>query len=268
MKSSLYYDVLFADDSLVAFNKRSGVLTAADRYAGCQTAHSPACPQAQSITYPRLDIEAGKEFGHLLAVHRLDRDTSGVILYARNAPAQRALAVQFEQHKIRKIYHCLVRGRPTWQNTAVDAPLLLDGDAMHRTVVNRKGKPSITEFRLLGVCGQFSWIEARPLTGRTHQIRAHLKSLGMSIACDGLYGSDKLFLLSEVKRKWRGDEWEERPLLSRMALHALSITFIHPATGESITVTAPYQKDMDAVRKQLFKIFKIDPLLHGNDTPC
>lgn len=246
MKPTLNYTVLFADNALVALNKHSGILTAADRY---------------DEVAPRLDNLAAEEFGTLLAVHRLDKDTSGVILYARTQDAMRALNKQFEERKIKKVYHCLVHGRLAWEKTTVDAPLIPDGDKLHRTVINRRGKHSITEFRLLGVCGQFSWLEARPLTGRTHQIRAHLKSIGISIVGDGLYGTGEPFRLSDVKRKWHGDEWEERPLISRMALHALQVTFTHPVTGENITVTAPYQKDMDAARKQLAKIFKDDPLL-------
>lgn len=240
MKQTPPYTVLFADDSAAALNKSAGILSAADRY---------------DETAPRLDTLAQAELGALLAVHRLDRDTSGVILYARTDEARRALSLQFQRREVEKVYHCLVHGRPLWEETTVDAPLLPDGDAQHRTVINAKGKSSATNFRLLAVCGQFSWLEARPLTGRTHQIRAHIRHLGMSIVCDGLYGNGEPFRLSAVKRKWHGDEWEERPLLSRMALHALSISFTHPVTGERITAAAPYPKDMEAVRRQLDKIF-------------
>lgn len=245
MKQTPPYTVLLCDDSLAALNKRAGLLAAADRY---------------DDSAPRLDVLAQDELGALLAVHRIDRDTSGVILYARTEEARRALSLQFQRREVDKVYHCLVYGHPLWEETNVDIPLLPDGDAIHRTVANPHGKPSMTHFRLLAVCGPYSWLEARPRTGRTHQIRAHLKSMGMSIVCDSLYGDSKPFRLSEIKRKWHGDEWEERPLLSRMALHALSITFTHPATGERITITAPYPKDMDAARRQLSKLFKDDPL--------
>lgn len=246
MKHTIDYTVLFADDSLIAFNKRSGLLAAADRY---------------DENAPRLDTLAEAEFGKLYAVHRIDRDTSGVILYARTEEARRSLSLQFQRRETEKTYHCLVYGRPLWEETTVDVPLLPDGDAQHRTVSNPHGKPSVTRFRLLAVCGQYSWLEAKPLTGRTHQIRAHLKHLELPIVCDALYGSGEALYLSNIKRKWHGDEWEERPLLNRMALHALSITFTHPSTGKRVSTVAPYQKDMEAVRRQLYKIFHVDPLL-------
>ena len=128
--------------------------------------------------------------------------------------------------------------------------------------MNKKiGKPSVTDFRVVGNCGQFSWIEAKPKTGRTHQIRVHLAENGFSIVCDPLYsGNQKPIRLSEIKRNWHGDEYEERPLLSRLALHAYKITFVHPTTNEQVTFTAPYPKDMDSTRKQFAKIYKVDPI--------
>ena len=240
------YKVIYADDSMVILNKRSGILIAADRYN----------PDA-----PRLDLLAEKEFGKLYAVHRIDKDTSGLIIYARTPEAQRNLSMQFEKREVKKIYHALVYGHPLWQELHVDLPLLPDGDIRHRTVVNKRfGKPSVTDFKLLGICGGFSWIEARPLTGRTHQIRVHLAENGVSIVCDPLYsGNQKPIRLSEIKHKWNGNEEEERPLLSRLALHAYKITFNHPVTGESVSFTADYPKDMDATRKQFAKIFGADP---------
>ena len=241
------YSVIYSDDDFVVLNKRSGILIASDRYN----------PDA-----PRLDLIAEKEFGKLYAVHRIDKDTSGLIVYARNSEAQRKISMQFEKRQVHKIYHALVYGHPMFETLHVNLPLLPDGDSKHRTVVDKKhGKPSETDFRMIGNCGPYSWIEAKPLTGRTHQIRVHLASNSLSIVCDPLYGGNqKPVKLSEIKKKWNGDEFEERPLLSRLALHAYKIEFIHPSTNETVSFTAPYPKDMDATRKQLFKIYKTDPL--------
>ena len=241
------YSVIYSDDDFIVLNKRSGILIAADRYN----------PDA-----PRLDLMAEKEFGKLYAVHRIDNDTSGLIIYAKNLEAQKGISMQFEQRKVQKTYHALVYGHPLWEDLHVNLALEPDGDARHRTVVNKKfGKPSVTDFHLIGVCGPYSWIEAKPKTGRTHQIRVHLAANNLSIVCDPLYsGNQKPVRLSEVKRKWNGDEDEERPLLSRLALHAYKIQFEHPATHEQVTFTAPYARDMEAVRKQFAKLFDVDPV--------
>ena len=243
------YSVIYSDDDIVVLNKRSGVLIAADRY---------------DPDIPRLDLLAEKEFGRLFAVHRIDKDTSGIIVYARTAEAQKTLSIQFEHREVKKVYHALVYGHPMWEDLHVDAALQPDGDARHRTVVSKRyGKPSVTDFRLIGNCGPYSWIEAKPITGRTHQIRVHLAANGFSIVCDPLYGGkQKPVRLSEIKKKWNGDEEEERPLLNRLALHAYSIEFKHPTTGESVSFTAPYPKDMEATRKQLAKIFDVDPFVN------
>lgn len=240
------YSVIYSDDDFVVLNKRSGILIAADRYN----------PDA-----PRLDVMAEQEFGKLYAVHRIDKDTSGIIIYARNLEAQKAISMQFEQRKVQKTYHALVYGHPLWEELHVDLGLEPDGDARHRTVVNKKfGKPSVTDFHLIGICGPYSWIEAKPKTGRTHQIRVHLAANNLSIVCDPLYsGNQKPIRLSEVKRKWNGDEDSERPLLSRLGLHAYKIQFEHPSTHEQVTFTAPYSRDMEAVRKQFDKIFGVNP---------
>ena len=99
------------------------------------------------------------------------------------------------------------------------------------------------------------------MTGRTHQIRAHLGESKLSIVCDPLYGGNqKPIRLSEIKRNWKGDALEEKPLLNRLALHAYQISFVHPSTGEKVCYTAPYWKDMESVRNQFEKIFGVNPL--------
>ena len=247
MKQTQFYSVIYSDDDIVVFNKKSGLLAAADRY---------------DKDAPRLDVLAQEEFGTLLAVHRIDKDTSGLIVYARNSESHRHLSMQFEQRQVEKTYHALVYGRPGWNEYRADQSLQPDGDDRHRTVVSKRfGKPSVTDFKLIGTCGPYSWIEAKPLTGRTHQIRAHLAHCKLSIVCDPLYGGNqKPVRLSEIKRSWKGDVYEERPLLNRLALHAYKISFVHPTKNEKVEFVAPYYKDMDSVRKQLAKIFKTDPL--------
>ncbi len=247
MKITPDYTVIYNDDDIVVLNKRSGLLIAADRY---------------DEDAPRLDLLAEKEFGKLFAVHRIDKDTSGCVIYAKNPESHRNLSMQFENREVEKIYHALVYGHPLWDENHVEKKLLIDGDPRHRTVINaRYGKIAITDFRNLGSCGPYSWIEARPHTGRTHQIRVHLQSLGISIVCDPLYsGNQHPVLLSEIKRKWNGNPDEERPLLSRLALHAYKLTLSHPKTCAKMTFTATYSKDMDATRKQLANIFSVDPL--------
>ena len=127
MKQTQFYSVIYSDDDIVVFNKKSGLLVAADRY---------------DKDAPRLDVLAQEEFGTLLAVHRIDKDTSGLIVYARNSESHRHLSMQFEQRQVDKTYHALVYGRPGWNEYRADQSLQPDGDDRHRTVVSKRfGKP-------------------------------------------------------------------------------------------------------------------------------
>ena len=205
MKQTKPYSVIYSDNDIVVFNKASGILTASDRY---------------DKDAPRLDLIAEPEFGRLMAVHRIDKDTSGIVIYARNADAHRNLSIAFERRLVKKVYHALVHGRPAWDTYVSEAKLLPDGDAHHRTIVNKRlGKASCTEFKLIGTCGPFSWIEARPLTGRTHQIRVHAKYLGHPVVGDKVYGK-------EVKG------------LNGQLLHAYKLSFTHPRTKKLVTFEA------------------------------
>lgn len=250
MKQTPPFTVVYRDEYILVLNKASGLLVAADRWD----------PDAS-----RLDTLATKELcaegERLFAVHRIDKDTSGLVIYALKDDVHRTLSMAFENREVEKTYHALVYGRPDWNETEVDIPLRADGDLKHRTIRDKKnGKPSQTLFRYIGPCGPYSWIEARPVTGRTHQIRVHLLLSGLAIACDPLYGAGEPLYLSKIKRSWRGDELAERPLLDRLALHAYKMGLAHPVTGEPMEFTAPYPRDLDTARKQLAKIFKTDPL--------
>jgi len=250
MKSPDPFSVIYQDDALVVLNKAAGLLVAADRW---------------DAEAPRLDTVAAKTLcgpgERLYAVHRIDKDTSGLVIYARTEQAHRTLSIAFQERQVQKTYHALVYGRPDWEKTETDLPLRADGDLKHRTVVDKQqGKPSVTCFRWIGSCATYGWVEARPLTGRTHQIRVHLSKLGLPIVCDQLYGQADALYLSKIKRSWRGDAYEERPLLARLGLHAWKLGLTHPTTGQLMEWTAPYPRDLDTVRKQFAKIFTTDPL--------
>ena len=241
------FTLIYADDDMIAVNKAAGLLVAADRW---------------DIEAPRLDLLIQKQLPQiaplcqkLYAVHRIDKDTSGILLYALNAEAHLALNTAFQEREIKKTYRLLIHGRVQEEQFTVDLPLRADGDAMHRTVVDkRRGKEAITHFTVLEAFRQFSLLEARPVTGRTHQIRAHLAAAGYPIVCDSLYGSGKPVLLSELKQRWRGDVYAEQPLIRRLALHAYQLEGLHPRTREPFSFTAEYAKDFKSTVHQLHKL--------------
>lgn len=206
-------EILLEDAAILVVNKPAGLLTIRDGYD------------------PTLPFLAGwllEQFGRVWTVHRLDKDTSGVIIFARNAEAHRALNLQFDQRGVAKTYHALVRGIPSWKEHLAAHPLRVNGDRRHRTVIDPShGKPAETQFRVLETFPAASLIESQPHTGYTHQIRAHLAFIGFPLLGDILYGGSNA----------------STPVINRAALHARRISFTHPVTAERLTVAAPYAPD-------------------------
>lgn len=237
--------VIYEDDSLIAFDKPSGLLIAPDRW--------------DKSRVNLMDLVHDK-MGHGVAnVHRIDADTSGIVLCAKTKPALDFLSGQFQSKTVKKLYEALTVGLPPEDAFTVDLVLKEDDAKPGRMcVVKKHGKASVTEFtvrarfpRPAGRPG-FAHLECRPQTGRTHQIRVHLAATGTPILNDPFYGNETQLLLSDLKRGYKGRD-DERPLIARLALHAAALTFTHPATREPQTITAPLPQDFAVALKYLSK---------------
>lgn len=179
-----------------------------------------------------------ERFGKIFIVHRLDKVTSGVMVFALEAKTHQALSLQFEQHEAQKVYHAIVEGKPKWKEKVARFPLRVNVGHKHRTVVDeRDGKPSETRFRLLKQYQATAWVEASPVTGRTHQIRVHAAALGHPLLGDTLYGSVY--------------GAEGTSVIARPALHACSLTFTHPVSNERVTITTEHPQDFATALKLL-----------------
>lgn len=184
-------------------------------------------------------------------VHRLDRETSGLLVVAKNDRAHHGLAAQFKERKIHKCYIAIVRGEPGHWEGRIDA-------AIGRSRTNNKkmetrfrgpGRSAVTDYRVLEIFKGYAILECYPMTGRTHQIRVHLASIRLPVAADKLYGREKRILLSNLTRKRR--ESNEEPIIQRHALHAAGLGFRHPLTQEEMTFSAPLEDDMVNLLKAL-----------------
>jgi 23S rRNA pseudouridine1911/1915/1917 synthase len=251
MKQTALFSVVFEDAFIAAFNKAAGIAVSPDRWDDSKE-------RLDKLAAAFLARRDGTEVRRLYTVHRIDRDTSGLVVFAKDGETHRRLSAAFEGRLVQKRYIAIVHGRPAWQETSCDFPLVPNGNKKHLTIIDKyRGKKSLTLFRFLGSAGPYSIIEALPATGRTHQIRVHLAALGHPVVCDPLYGSPKPVLLSSFKRNWRGDPLEEKPLLARLGLHAaeLELPDYRPAAESSapLTLTAPLPRDMAALIKQMEK---------------
>jgi RluA family pseudouridine synthase len=198
-----------------------------DKHAGL-----PVLPDGWEKDAPYLLKILEADYGKLWVVHRLDKSTSGVIVFARDAETHRALNIQFENHEAEKVYHAIVEGNPKWNEKIAKHPLRVNVGHKHRTAVDdKKGKPSETRFRVIKRYQASALVEAKPKTGRTHQIRVHAYALGHPLLGDLLYGA------------------EETNVITRPALHAHSLT-IH-VNGESRMFKAPYPDDFQMALERL-----------------
>lgn len=242
-------DLLLNDPDCVAVNKPARLATIPGRAETTSVLED----LGEQLGLP----SKGTDDPRLRVVHRLDKDTSGVLLFAKNKDAQRLLSHQFQNNLIQKEYLALVHGRPMEDSGEIDAPLAPHPTQKDRMHVSRHGRPARTFWKMEQRFRQFALLRVFPKTGKTHQIRVHLLSIGIPLIIDPLYnpprpGEDGDLYLSGFKRDYRPSRGEEeRPLISRLTLHAHRLTFHHPQNNQTVTVEAPIPKDLRAAISQL-----------------
>ena len=230
--------IIAENENWVALNKPSGLLSIPDR-------------MGKDVSLKSLLIEKYKD---IYTVHRLDKDTSGLIVFAKNLTTHKHLSLQFEERQTKKIYQGLVTGSLPEEKGSINSPIAEHPAKNGTMIIHRNGKESLTDFEVLEDFGIYSLVQFHIHTGRTHQIRVHMKDYGHPIVCDEVYGDGKPVLISSLKKKYNlsKDELEERPILGRLALHSFQLGF-KDIYGKAIELEAELPKDMRATLQQLSK---------------
>mgnify|MGYP001382713447 CR=1 FL=1 len=233
-------EILFEDESIVAVHKPAGILSIPDRF-------NPALPNLLHLLL--------RKYNEIIPVHRLDKYTSGVNIFAKTADAHKNLSLQFETGSIGKFYYAIVDRVPDPKEGEINAAIGESQSKRGKMVVLKKGKPCLTRYRVIESYRNFSWLELQLFTGRTHQIRVHLQYIGHPLVVDSLYGKRESLNIAEIKTFGfkSGNDHTVTPLLDRQPLHAHAIEFDNPITGLRMRLEAPLPKDMKACISQLKK---------------
>lgn len=212
-------EFVYADEAIIVVNK---------------PANLSVLPEGWEKDAPYLVKMLEEQFEKIWVVHRIDKVTSGIVVFALTAEAHRSLNIQFEKHEVEKSYHALINGAPKWETKTTKFPLRVNVGHKHRTMVDdRNGVRSETRFKLLERWQDSALVEAMPLTGRTHQIRVHAYAMGHPLLGDILYSAP------------------ETDVIARPALHAYSLSFVHPETGKKAEFQADYPDDFRAAVNSL-----------------
>jgi 23S rRNA pseudouridine1911/1915/1917 synthase len=229
--------IVTEDEHLVAINKPAGLLTIPAR-------------EGSEISLKSL---LQQKYGNIFTVHRLDKETSGLVVFAKHETSHKLLSQLFEGRDVEKFYQGLVIGKPVSEEGSIEGAIMEHPARKGMMVINRKGKPSHTDYKVVESFKAFSWMQFQIHTGRTHQIRVHMKDIGHPIVCDELYGDGKPILISSIKRNYKlsKDELEERPILNRLGLHSWRLRF--KLYDKEYVLEAEVPKDLRALLQQLRK---------------
>ncbi len=229
-------EIIFEDDHLVVLNKKPGMVVhpAKGHWAGTLTS-------ALEFHFEELSSVGGASRPGI--VHRLDRDTSGVMVVAKTDRAHLKLAAQFEARTISKEYFAIVVGRIDRDRDAIDRPIGFHPQHREKMAISHAidAREAYSFYEVIERFRGVTTVRVIPKTGRTHQIRVHLASIGFAVLCDRQYGSRSQITLGELREQPELDE----VLLGRHALHAIRLAFDHPETGERVEFEAPLPKDIE-----------------------
>lgn len=221
-------EIVYEDEDIIVVNKRAGMVV----HPGCG---NPKGTLVNALLHHTKSLSVLGDRVRPGIVHRLDKDTSGLMVIAKNDPSHKFLGEQFKQHKVDKRYWVVVKGVVQHDEMRSDEPLGRSTSNRKKVIVRvHDGKPSITHFRVLKRFKNSTLLEARPQTGRTHQIRVHLRTLGYPVVGDLVYGVDS-------------------PYIKRQALHAKELGFAHPKTKKKLRFKSELPDDMTALLKALEK---------------
>jgi len=236
-------DIVYEDDWIVVVNKPFDMVVHPAKGHQSGTLVNAIAHHCRNLSRFSGELRAG-------VVHRLDRDTSGVILMVKDESVHQDIARQFERRQVKKEYVAICRGRFELDSDVVDAPLgPHPAQSERRAVRHDVGKKARTVYEVAERLGEFTVVRCYPETGRTHQIRVHLRHVGHPIACDMLYGAGGAIYLSDLT----GGEHppDDEPLLARQALHARRLTIRHPALERTMCFEAPLPPDMSGLIEAL-----------------
>lgn len=237
-----HINIIYEDDNLIILNKPSGILTIPDRF---------------NTSLPNLSTLLKKTYGKVFTVHRLDRDTSGAIIFAKDAETHRSLSIAFENNEVIRKYEVVCEGIFPEEYMEIDIPLRQSRKNALITVPSAKGKPSLTKVKVIEKFRNSTLLECELITGRHHQIRVHLQSIGYPLLIDDLYGNKSEFFVSSIKRKYNLKKGtKEYPIMTRLSMHSKELSFVHPVKNEQINVFAEYPKDFSALLQVLRKYSK------------
>ena len=231
-------EIVFEDDEILVLDKPSGLLVLPDRY-------DPSIPNLYELL--------SGQYGRIFVIHRIDKETSGLIVFAKTEASHRLLNQQFEARTTEKWYAAICVGETEQSGGEIEAPIAESPGKKGKMKIDPKfGKEAKTVYSVIEHFTGYALVEAGLLTGRTHQIRVHLSSINLPILGDDLYGGGDGFYLSAIKPGYKARE-EEKPLLSRVALHAQQLAFVHPQSGKQLVFESGLPKDMRIVLNYLRK---------------
>ena len=235
-------NVLYEDDALIVINKPAGMVT------HCAVGHYSGTLVNAILAYC-TDLSGIGGVQRPGIVHRLDKDTSGVLVVAKTDFAHQSLAVQFEEHQVKKIYLALICGIPAQDNGTIMAPIgRSTRNRKKMAVTNIRSREAITHFKVIERYDSFSFVEAMPETGRTHQIRVHFAHIGHPVVGDQVYGGGH----KRATREANSPKLKQIIAgLNRQALHAHLLGFAHPSTEEYVEFIAPIPEDIQSILEVL-----------------